>query len=251
MTNRKLALAALIAAGLGLGAASLGAAAPAKRKAGPLGSAAAHNWNGTIAVAPNGAHTLGNPDAPLKLTEYVSYTCPHCAHFTQQAEAPLRLTVVPRGQVSVTVSNVLRNAVDVAAALIVNCGDDKRFFVRHNAMLASQEKWIAHAENLSEAQQQRWGNGPLPQRLRAIASDVGFYEMAQNWGMGRPQADRCLGDTAMLDKLKAQQDAANTIGVKGTPSFSINGALIDDAYSWDALQPILSARVAALPGKPS
>ena len=25
--------------------------------------------------------SLGNPDAPVKIVEYASFTCPHCAHF--------------------------------------------------------------------------------------------------------------------------------------------------------------------------
>ena len=25
--------------------------------------------------------TLGNPDAPVKIVEYASFTCPHCATF--------------------------------------------------------------------------------------------------------------------------------------------------------------------------
>lgn len=254
---RSLGMAALLS-GMA-GATALGAATPAQRAPlhKPLGPSAsstsktAHAWNGQVAVNADGTHTLGNPEAPLKLVEYVSYTCPHCAHFTKDSEVPLRLTVVPRGQVSVTVSNVLRNAIDVAAALIVNCGDDKRFFVRHTAMLASQDKWIGAAQNLNDAQKARWSTGTLPERLRAIASDMGFYDMAEGWGMNRPQVDQCLGNSAMLDKLRAQQDAAGTMNVKGTPSFAINGSLVEDAYSWDALQPVLVARIAALRNKSS
>ena len=213
-------------------------AKPAKSLAAPGG-----NWNGAIAVTANGSHRLGNPDAPVKLTEYVSYTCPHCAHYQQESDAPLRLTVIPKGQVSVTVTNLLRNPIDLAVALLTNCGDPKRFFVRHNAFFATQDKWLPKAETMTQAQQQRWYQGTLPERMRAIASDFAFYDKMSNWGVTRAQADACLADTAMLDKLKAQQAESSALGIDSTPSFTLNGVVLQ-AHDWAAVSKAITGKLA-------
>jgi hypothetical protein len=46
----------------------------------------------------DGGHLVGNPGAAVKLVEYVSYTCPHCAHFEVEADAPLRLSFIASGK---------------------------------------------------------------------------------------------------------------------------------------------------------
>ena len=50
------------------------AAAPAPKKAAPRAAAPA-NWNALVARTPSGTHLLGNPNAKVRLGEYVSYTC--------------------------------------------------------------------------------------------------------------------------------------------------------------------------------
>src|SRR5690606_29822372 len=61
-----------------------------------LAIAATGNWNATVAQT-EGGHVLGNPAAKTKLTEFVSYTCPHCAHFEQESEGAIRLGWVQSG----------------------------------------------------------------------------------------------------------------------------------------------------------
>lgn len=201
------------------------------------------NWLGTMAVTANGSHQLGNPDAPVKLTEYVSYTCPHCAHYQQESNPVLRLTVIPKGQVTVTVTNLLRNPIDLAVALLTNCGDPKRFFVRNNAFFATQDKWLGKAQSMGPAQQQRWFQGPLIDRMRAISNDFDFYTLMSTWGIDRAQADACLGDQAMLDKLKAQQNEAASLGLDSTPSFTLNGQVLQ-AHDWASVSKAITDKLA-------
>lgn len=201
------------------------------------------NWNGQVAVTANGSYRLGNPDAPVKLTEYVSYTCPHCAHYQKESDPVLRLTVVPKGQVSVTVTNLLRNPIDLTVALLTNCGDPKRFFVRHNAFFATQDTWLAKAEKMSEAQQQRWYQGQMVDRMRAIAGDFGFYAMMAGWGVDRAQADACLANAAVLDKLKAQQAEVSQLGLDSTPSFTLNGEVLQ-GHDWPSVSKAITDKLA-------
>ncbi|WP_404479868.1 thioredoxin domain-containing protein [Novosphingobium sp. BL-52-GroH] len=235
-------LATGIAAALAAGATpSLAATAP-KKAAAPSGGASA-NWAGQIAVTADGSHRFGNPDAPVKLNEYVSYTCPHCAHFHKESDPVLRLTVVPKGQVSVTVTNFLRNPIDLTIAMLTNCGDPKRFFVRHNAFFATQDVWMAKIEKITRDQQARWYQGELTDRMRAISGDLGFYDKMESWGIGRAQVDVCLANKPMLDKLRAQQAEVEKLGFQGTPSFTLNGDVLD-ANDWASVSKAITAKLA-------
>ena len=87
---RWIRLAGLVAAAL----LSVGAGKPRSAPAAPH-----PNWLTTISVSPSGSHLMGNPAAPVKLVEYISYTCPHCAHFQQQSEVAMRLAYIQTGKV--------------------------------------------------------------------------------------------------------------------------------------------------------
>ncbi|SFF74814.1 Protein-disulfide isomerase [Novosphingobium sp. CF614] len=203
------------------------------------------NWNGQVAVTDNGSYRLGNPNAPVKLTEYVSYTCSHCAHYQRESDPVLRLTVIPKGQVSVTVTNLVRNPVDLTVAMLTYCGDPKRFFVRHNAFFATQDAWLAKAEAASQEQQQRWFQGRMIDRLRAIASDLGFYATMAGWNIDRAQADACLDNPAMLDKLRAQQAEVASLGLDSTPSFTLNGQVLP-GHDWAAVSKSITDKLAEI-----
>jgi protein-disulfide isomerase len=210
--------------------------------AAPLATAAtAHNWLATTAVMPGGGHRLGNPAAPTKLIEFVSYTCPHCGHFFKEADGAIKIAYVQPGKASVEVRHVIRDPADYAAVILAECGDPKTFFRRHDMFFAQQDTWIGKLQKTSRAQQERWYTGTIPERMRAVASDAGFYGMMEARGYTRAQVDRCFNDTkkvqALFEEAKA---AADKYGVNSTPSFVINGKT-SDAHSWDELQKLLAS----------
>jgi protein-disulfide isomerase len=200
-------------------------------------------WNYTVTLTPAGSHVLGNPAAKVKLTQYVSYTCPHCAEFEVQADGPLRLGYIASGKVSVEVRHYLRDPVDLTAALLSNCGAKEKFFLNHGAFMRSQKLWLARMASASAAQRQRWTSGAAPARARAIASDFKFYDIMASRGYDRPSVDRCLGDAAMAQRLADQTEEGSKLGVNSTPSFAIDGVLLIGTHEWSLLGPQLDARM--------
>lgn len=200
------------------------------------------NWTATVTVTDTGTHVLGNPQARVKVAEFISYTCSHCADFQKQSEVPMRLAYVTPGKVSMEVRHLVRDPLDLAATLLANCGDPKRFFRNHNALLRSQDTWMKAVASASDLQKQRWSNGPMPARLRAIANDAGLFGVMETLGYSRPDADRCLVDEAKMRVILAQRDAALAAGVQGTPSFMINGELIADTHDWQSLEAAIKSR---------
>jgi protein-disulfide isomerase len=214
-----------------------GAGKPAK----PVSRA---NWVAAGSVTPEGYHVLGNPAAALRLTEFVSYTCPHCSHFEVESEAQLKIGMVAPGKGVIEVRNFVRDPIDLTVALLTNCVPANRFFQLHTAFMRNQPTWIMPATNSSEAQRQRWTTGPFAARTRAIASDFKFYEFMGSRGMDRTAVDRCLANEALAKKLATQtQEAMDTYNVSGTPSFMVDGVLLAGTHDWASLKPQLEARL--------
>ena len=200
---------------------------------------APQDWNQTYADTGKG-HRVGNPDAPVQMIEFVSYTCPHCAHYAEVSEGALRLGYVLEGKAAVEVRHVIRNPVDLAAALITECGPPDRFFDRHRAMFLGFDTWIAKAQAATPAQQARWQTGTMAQQMQAIAGDLDFHELMEPQGLGVAEIDRCLADEGRAQAIIAASQAnGDEFEVPGTPSFVINGALVEGVHSWESLQPLL------------
>jgi protein-disulfide isomerase len=200
------------------------------------------NWGNYYAVSDEGTHMVGNPDAPTKLTEFVSYSCVHCANFAKQSEAEMRIFLIDPGKVRVEVRHVIRNPVDLAAALLTECGPDTKFFDNHRLMMLRHDDWMAKAIIANKAQQQRWVTGPIPARMRAIASDLDFYELMEPRGYTRAEMDRCLGDEAKARAIaQRSHDDYVKYQIAGTPSFAINGQMQPDVHDWASLQAALGA----------
>ncbi len=204
---------------------------------------AARNWNLAVAILPSGSHLLGNPAAGVKLVEFVSYTCPHCSHFELQADAPLRVTYVHNGKLSVEVRHLVRDPVDLTAAMLTNCGPKEKFFLNHAAIMRSQPTWIRPLDKPTAAQLARWTTADRVTRSRAIANDFQFYAIMETRGYDRTAVDRCIADQAMAERLSKMTADAAALGVAKTPSFLLNDLLLFGTHDWEMLRPQIEARM--------
>ena len=206
--------------------------------AAPLAMGATQNWLATVTTDGTG-HRIGNPDAKVHLVEYVSYTCPHCAAFTKEAEAAIQLAYIQPGKATVEIRNLIRDPIDLTVAMLADCPPLSRFPLNHSAFLAHQETWIGPLTDSTAAQQARWKQ-PTAAGRRAIASDFHLYDIMERRGYSRVEVDRCLADEGLMNRIVASsaKDWAKP-GIEGTPAFAINGDIMPGTHSWQALQPQL------------
>ncbi|HCF24677.1 MAG TPA: protein-disulfide isomerase [Novosphingobium sp.] len=215
--------AALLAVGAGL---ALAAAPPG-------------GWTRTIAFTADAGHLVGNPEAPVRLTEYVRYTCRECAAYNLQSEGVLGLAYLPSGRIAIEVRLLTDSPVDLTTAMLASCGDPRNFFMNHNALLRGQSKWMAPLAYATGTQKQRWKHPDLGTRNRAIAADLKLYDIMTARGYDRQQVERCLNDKALAARLSAASQLALSAGIAKTPGFSINGKLLENTHDWAALRPQL------------
>ena len=89
---------------LTISALALTVAACGEKTATPAGDApaavaapAGQNWVDTVTATPEGGFRMGNPNAKVKLVEYASLTCSHCAHFHTQILPDLKKKWIDTG----------------------------------------------------------------------------------------------------------------------------------------------------------
>ncbi len=202
------------------------------------------DWKTVVTRTPNDSYILGDPNAPLKLAAYISYTCPHCAAFEGQAMVPLQIGMIGPGRGSYEARPFLRNPIDVTATLLAECGPPSKFFGNSQLLFDTQTQWMAPIGSLTDAQKARWESPDFGAKMRAIASDLRLYDIMARRGYSRAELDRCLANKPLADRLAAEtKNAVEKDFVQGTPTFLIDGVALAGTYTWDALKPQLDARL--------
>ena len=199
------------------------------------------SWNTTVALTAEGGHLVGNPTAAVKLVEYVSYTCPQCAAFMIQSAGALQIGYISSGKVSVEVRHLIQAPVDLAAAMLANCGPTGKFALNHAALMRSQATWRAILTQAGAAQKQRWVMGALVTRNRAIAGDLHWFEIMEARGFDRIATEKCLGDSTVANRIGEQSKAGYASGITRAPSFTINGTLLKSVHTWPELRAQIDA----------
>lgn len=225
-------LAILVAVGGGASVADAEA-----RKAASAAKPATRDWTRIVSATPEGGFRMGNPDAAVKLVEYGSLTCPHCAEFSKSAKAPLAAQV-RSGKVSFEFRNLVLNAVDLTAALLARCSGPSSFFRLTDNLFAAQAQWTGKIGAMTQAQKDQMQALPDDQRFGRIAEIAGLMPLSAQAGLAPQRGKACLADKAGVDRLMQMAQAAHALGVNGTPTFFVNGAMVH-AHDWAELLPAI------------
>jgi protein-disulfide isomerase len=215
------------------------AAAPVRHSTHPVHhvAAAARDWTRVVVATPEGGFRMGNPAAKVKLVEYGSLTCPHCAAFSRTGEQPFIQAYVKSGRASYEYRNFVLNNVDVVASLLARCAGTG-FFRVADTFYATQDQWVKKATAMTEAQRTQVNALPTSQRLGRVADMIGLTPIAARAGVPAAQGKKCLADKAGVDRLGHIYQAGEAAGVDGTPTFFINGAKAD-TNTWAGLEPLI------------
>ena len=204
-----------------------------------LAAGPARDWTATVNRTGAGAYVLGNPAARVKLGEYASYTCSHCAAFSGESAAVLKGQMVRSGSTSLEFRHLIRDQVDLAAAVIARCTGPARFFRTSEAIFAQQPQWLPRAAEFQSANAARLGMYPFPAQLRALADGGGLTAIGRAAGLSDAALDACFANAAEVDRITAM--TANAKDVQATPTFFINGKLVPNS-NWTTLAPALRAQ---------
>ncbi len=224
------ALLAVFALAVPAAVAAQGAARPAQR-----------DWTQVVSQTPEGGYRMGNPQAPIRVVEFLSLTCPHCAQFAR-ASGPQLMTYVRSGRVSLEYRNFVLNGLDLAASFLSRCASPQSYFALTHSMLASQGQWMGRMQALTPAQQQAMEGQPPLETMRRVVAASGLDAIAARHGITPAQTRACLSNQAGFDRVLQMQQAGANYGVTGTPTFAINGRIAGSVHDWATLEPLLRGR---------
>ena len=207
----------------------------------------ARDWSNVTQRMPSGAFLQGNPAAPVRLVEYLSLTCSHCAHFEGEAIGPLTAKYVRPGLVSYEVRHALRDGLDLAGSLIARCRGPQSFFAVVPKAFAQQQDWFSRAQAWERTQQLEGQSAD--QILPKIARGAGLDQL---FGISQAAMDSCLANQTEQKLLTAQADEAwQGTKISGTPAFKINGQYRDDIGEWPQLDAALATALHRRPAPQS
>jgi len=225
---RRFALAA-VATPLALGLASCGETDTASGSVSgePIAAIAApegKSWSEMVEKTPEGGYRMGNPDAPIKLVEFASLTCSHCAAFAAESSAELKQDFVDSGRVSVEFHNFVANPLDLTIAMLTRCGQPGAFFALTEQALANQNAILEKWSQAGEAQASQAASQPPEKRYQAFAAIAGLTDFFAARGISTEQGSACLADAQGAEALVATTSAqSKEFEITGTPAFLLNG----------------------------
>lgn len=162
---------------------------------------------------------MGASNAPSTLIVYSSPTCPPCIRFEEQVLPLIKSRYVDSGRLRVSVRPTVNNAVDGAILLIADAGGP----MRRDATLARF----------------RAQRGAI---MAASDREKALREVAAQSGMDRAAYDRAMKNSDHLQALRRLTDQAyDDFGVKGTPSFFLDGVKLQYDGSIDSFARHLDA----------
>ena len=222
--SRRMMIGTLSAAALTL----LTAAAPAKPAAARLSA--------TVAANEIGALVMGSPTAKVRLVEYFSYTCSHCAEFEKISAVPLKSLYVDKGLVVVEYRNLIRDPLDMTAALLARCGGANAFPANHRAIMLAQPTWLGKVIKMTEAQMAPWYQGSTTERAERIAADSGLTALMRTRGYSAAAIKACLGSEVAAAEITGMTNIGkNADHVQATPTFFVNGRHVDGS-DWPSVK---------------
>lgn len=213
---------------------------PLPKVAAPAGT----SWSQTV-TATDDAFVMGNPNAPIKLVEFASFTCSHCAEFSVASHEELKRDFIDTGRVSLEIRPFVRDPVDLSLATVAVCLGAERYYPLAENIFASQAQLIAAAQAGGQANEERLSqiqSLPEAQRLPVMASIFGIPEFFAARGIPASETSRCLADSAAVQKrTEVTSRNQRQYEISGTPTFLLNGQVLPNAGTWEQVREALRA----------
>lgn len=172
---------------------------------------------------PMGDMSLGDPKAPVRIYEYASVTCSHCAEFNKDTFPLLKRNYIDTGKVYYTLRDFPFDPIATAGYMLAHCAGPERYFGFVDVLFSTQAQW-AFVQTPMDA-------------LKSLARQGGFSEES---------FDACMKNEEIFNHVKSVAErGAQTFGVRSTPTFFINGEKVEGAIPYEELEPIVKKH---LPG---
>lgn len=153
-------------------------------------------------VDPAAARAKGDPQAKVRIVEFIDFQCPACANGSKilkeySAKHPSDL------HVQVKYFPLASHPHSMQAALYSECaGRQKKFWEFHDLLMVQQPQW-----------------SPL------LSADGSFQNIAREAGLDLAQVNACIASEDAMKAVTDDQAQGKSMGVKSTPTYFINNTM--------------------------
>lgn len=173
---------------------------------------------------------LGDPNAPVVITEYADYQCPGCQNFDMVQFPDIIRQLIETGRVRWRYRDFPLNMHPFArlAAHSAACADDQdRYWQQHALIYQGQGDWSRQSEPSGT-----------------------FRGYAERAGLDLKAYDECMMSAKYAGRIQASYDEAIRVGVNSTPTFLIGDRLYGGMSSSDAFKKIVDSLAPPPPAAP-
>ena len=151
-----------------------------------------------------GERILGDPKAPVTLTEYASLTCTHCATFHQGPLMEIKKDYIDTGKARLIYKDFPLDQIAEAGSMLARCAAPERYFPLIQLLFSSQAKW-ARASNPSMA----------------------LAQIGRLAGISQKSFEACMSNRELYKSIiGARTTASKTKSVRSTPTLFLNDRMV-------------------------
>ncbi len=162
------------------------------------------------------AQTRGNDSALVTIVQFSDFQCPHC------------------GRVGTTLDELANKY-----------GDELRFaFVHYPLAFHDRAKPAAIAAEAAAEQDKFWEMHDTLFANHTDLSDANFVVWAKDLGLDVAQFKADLKDSAIEARVTAMRTAGDTLSIRGTPDFYVNGRHVESGNSVEVFSSLIDEELA-------
>jgi protein-disulfide isomerase len=163
----------------------------------------------------------GNPDAAVTVIKYSDYQCPSCGFYFTNLGKIIERDYIETGRIQFVYHEFPLSSHQhaVTAGEAARCaGDQGSYWQMHNMIFTNQAQW-----------------SPLS-NVRNV-----FSGYAGQIGLNRADFDACMENGTHREEVVAAGESSIAAGVNATPTFSVNGTLVNSSGLPGAIDAALRA----------
>ena len=170
-------------------------------------------------------YVLGDRNAPVMIIEYASFSCPHCAHFSNTVLPQLEKHYVETGKAAYILRPFPLNEPALKAAMLADCVGEQsvnRYYIFSRVLFDAQKKWAFDGNFMS-----------------------GLQTIANVGGLSTKEFMGCVNNTDReMHILKLKKAANEELKIPHTPYFFIDGEVYGGERTFEAMSKFIDAKLA-------
>tara|TARA_B100001027_G_scaffold4193_1_gene2758 strand:- start:562 stop:1176 length:615 start_codon:yes stop_codon:yes gene_type:complete len=158
--------------------------------------------------------SFGDENAKVKVVEFASLTCGHCAKFHNEVMPVLKEKYIEKGLIHFTYNDFPLDKFALKASIIARCAGNEKFFKFLDVFYKKQKDWTRTKD-------------PFKSLLK----------IAKFGGLKDEELKVCIGNKSIEDGiLKQRLNSSKKYDIKATPTLYLNGEKYNGDLTIEALE---------------